>query len=69
MKFKIGDKVKYVGSNKKYLGCSGVVTKVCPIIGSLCYVVKMSDGFEHHLLTRCLELNQKNQQLLFNFMD
>jgi len=69
MSFKIGDKVKYVGPNKKYWGHSGTIIKVYSIIGPLCYIVKMFDGVEEHQITRYLELNQKNQQLLFDFMD
>ena len=69
MRFKVGDKVKYTGPKKKYLGCSGIIIRICPIIGSLCWVVKMPGGFVEHILTRRLKLNQKNQQLLFEFME
>ena len=69
MQFKVGDKVKYIGQDKRYKRCSGVITGKCSIIGSLCYVVKMPNRQEEHILTRNLKLNQKNQQLLFNFME
>ena len=69
MQFKAGDKVKYIGCDKRFVGCSGIITRVCPIIGPLCYIVRMSNGLEQHLLTKYLKLNQKNQQLLFEFME
>lgn len=69
MKFKVGDKIKYRGPAKKYLGCNGIITKKCSVIGPLYHIVKMSNGLEEHILTKHLELNQKNQQLLFEFMD
>ena len=69
MKFKAGDRVKYVGQDKKWKGCSGVIMRICPILHELCVVVKISDRNEEHIFARYLKLNQKNQQLLFNFMD
>ena len=69
MKFRVGDKVRYIGGDKRYKKCSGIITRECPTIGSLCYVVKMPNRQEKHILTRNLQLNQKNQQLLFEFME
>lgn len=68
MKFKIGDKVDYIGNFKQFLGRSGVITKKCPTLPTLCKIVRMSDGSEQHMFIRYLKLNQKNQQLLFSFM-
>ena len=69
MQFKVGDKVKYIGWKKEIYGCSGVIIRECPILKSSCKVVKMSNGTEQHIYIKCLKLNQKNQQLLFEFME
>ena len=68
MKFKVGDRVKYVGWNNNFYGCSGVIIRECPRLRSSCKVVKMSNGSEQHVYIKYLKLNQKNQQLLFDFM-
>ena len=68
MQFKVGDKVDYIGNFKPLLGLRGVVIRRCPML-SVCTVVKMSDGSEKHMRTKRLKLkSQKNQQLLFDFM-
>lgn len=68
MKFRVGDKVKCIRDNKQLVGCNGVIARKCPILNTLCAIVRISNGYEYHILTKYLRLNQKNQQLLFNFM-
>ena len=69
MGFKVGDRVRYTGSIKYLLGRSGVITRKCPMLGTACVMVKMPDIREQHMYIKYLKLNQKNQQLLFDFME
>lgn len=72
MKFKVGDRVKYIGViPKKFIGKIGIIDEVRPPERDFPYSVRFSDICRHFPVLRweIEPLPQKNQQLLFSFME
>ena len=68
MKFNIGDKVKYKGRYAYSWGVNGTVVEQCSIVTD-CKIIRFTDGSMRHVYIKDLIINNKNQQLLFAFMD